>query len=345
MLMVLPFQSFESMAQEAGAIPPFAGRARAFAWDSVAKKWKQRDDKIAFASKDVIDDHVRALRSGNDTQKARAARALAFFATRGRNRNSAVLVEAGAVAPLVDATRSGSAGVKQRAVRALMGLAADSGDSGTPELELVRAGYIELLVELMRNGGSDLKNAGEALFMLLSNLYHNNTYNPHHTQNAIRAAGDIPRLVELAGENTETTELDAGEDTEKTEREYLREYLRSAHPAVKALYDLARDNDENQVAIALAEGGVVALMKLARTGIFWSPGATLHDCWRAGSGSNRGSKARAIAARMLAERRAAIVHKCVGAVLPPEMASLVAAFMGNWLGNHVAATSAAFPLS
>ncbi|KAK7241154.1 hypothetical protein SO694_0005108 [Aureococcus anophagefferens] len=308
------------MAQEPGAIPPFAGRARVFAWDSVAKKWKQRDDDIAVPSKSVIDDHVRALRSGNDTQKARAAAELAFFASRGRNPNNSVLVEAGAVPPLVDVARSGSAYMKERAALALMGLASDSG------LQLVRAGYIELLVELMRSGGSDLENAGGALFFLLMSHGRNCT----QIQNAIRAAGDIPRLVELAGENTGNTAWDAELPA--------WESLRFAHPAVKALYDLARDNDENQVAIALAEGGVVALVKLARTGIFWSPGATLHDCWRAGSdSSNRGSKARAIAARMLAERRAAIVHKCVGAVLPPEMASLVAAFMGNWLGNHVAA--------
>jgi hypothetical protein len=149
-------------------------------------------------------------------------------------------------------------------------------------------------------------NAGQALLNLLP------WQSCTQTQNAIRAAGDIPRLVELAGENIETTAQG--------------ESLQLAHPAVKALRHLARDNDENQVAIALAEGGVVALVKLARTvtGVFWGPGARIHGrLWCAGPGA----KAKLEAARMLAERRAVIVHKCAGAVLPPEMASLVAAFL------------------
>ena len=250
--------------------------------------------------KSVIEEHVRALRSGNETQKERAAGELAALAS--PDRNNAVLVEAGAVAPLVDATRSGSSLVKARAVAALTSLTFDS------SVHLVRAGCIEPLVELMRScgdlNGADMNagfihvGAGRALRNLLRTLQ-----NCTQTQDAIRAAGDIPLLVELARENI-TWEF--------------------AHPAFQGLHDLARDNDDNQVAIALAEGGVVALVKLTRYGIFWGPGARIHGhLWCAGPDA----KARAIAARMLAERREGIVHKCVGAALPPEMVSLVAAFL------------------
>ena len=250
-------------------------------------------------------------------------------------------MEAGAVAPLVDIARSGSADAKSQAVLVLKTLACDS------QLVLVRAGCIEPLVELMRNGRvqsvsinagwsweNDQVNAGQALLNLLP------WQNCTQTQDAIRAAGDIPRLVELAGE---TPPVDGA----------------VMNSAVQALYQLSHGNDDNQVAIALAEGGVVALVKLARTGIFWGPGAALvkpkpHSpaviaywdsiraevadqwfmpsecgpaivCLREHWCAEPGAKAKA--ARMLAERRAVIVHKCAGAVLPPEMASLVAAFL------------------
>ena len=294
-MMVLPFQRLESMAQEPGAIP--------------------------LLPKSVLDD----VRSGNDTQKELAAGALAAFASRGLH--NSVLVEAGAVAPLVDIARSGSADAKAQASRALMTLALDS------PLELVRVGCIEPLVELMRNASWDASwNAGQALRNLLP------WQSCTQTQNAIRAAGGIPLLVELAGENVACKVM---------------------NPAVEVLDRLSRGNDDNQVAIALAEGGVVALMKLARTGIFWGPGAALvkpkpHSpaviaywdsiraevadqwfmpsecgpeivCLRKHWCAEPGAKAKA--AWMLAERRAVIVRKCAGAVLPPEMASLVAAFL------------------
>ena len=289
---VLPFQRLESMAQEPGPASP--------------ARESEIDEHLRAARKSEIDECVRALRCGNDNQKERAAGELVFLVSPGRS--NAVVVEAGAVAPLVDIARSGSADAKSQAVLVLKTLACDS------QLVLVRAGCIEPLVELMRNGRvqsvsinagwsweNDRVNAGQALLNLLP------WQSCTQTQDAIRAAGDIPRLVELAG-------VFSG-DTAPGES------LQLAHPAVKALYHLARDNDENQVAIALAEGGVVALVKLARTGIFWGPGATLHDCWLARPG------AKAKAAWMLAERRAVIVHKCAGAVLPPEMGNSIAAFL------------------
>ena len=289
-------------------LPPVRARVETMA---------QEPSAIPLLPKSVLDD----LRSGNDTQKELAAGALAAFASRGLH--NSVLVEAGAVAPLVDVARSGSADAKTQASRALMTLALEYGD------EMVRVGCIEPLVELMRNASWAASwNAGQALRNLLP------WQSCTQTQNAIRAAGGIPLLVELAGENVACKVM---------------------NPAVEVLDRLSRGNDDNQVAIALAEGGVVALVKLARTGTFWgaalmkpkppSPaviaywdsiraevadqlylpieGEPLGQLWS----GRADAKARAIAARMLAERREVIVHKCVGAALPPEMVSLVAAFL------------------
>ena len=279
----------------------------------------QEPGAIPLLPKSVLDD----VRSGNDTQKELAAGALAefleaspfdrsFSAARGR-----VLVEAGAVAPLVDIARSGSADAKTQASRALMTLALDHG------LQVVRAGYIEPLVELMRNGPRSTScsrtrgfrwgwedassNAGQTLLNLLP--WKSST----QIQDAIWEAGGIPPLVELA--------------REKAEWEFL-------NAAVVALDHLACGNASNQVRIAIAEGGIVALVKLARTGIFWAPGvaASVENArkikrdngqsrfWRADA------KARAIAARMLALRRLVIVHKCVDAVLPHEIGNHIAGF-------------------
>jgi vacuolar protein 8 len=181
---------------------------------------------------------VRALRIGNHDMKKKAA--LALFSLAGRRDNCAMIAEAGGIPPLVDLLRllfhvrarprlvDASADVKRKAARTLGQLANHNPNN---RVLIAEAGAIPPLVELLRDGSEE---AAWALGFLAHNA---------DNKVLIAEAGGIPLLVEL-----------------------VRDF--KSKKATNALNNLARNNDANAVAVAVAVNldALDALVELARHG-------------------------------------------------------------------------------
>ncbi|KAK7230396.1 ubiquitin-protein transferase [Aureococcus anophagefferens] len=179
-----------------------------------------------------IEGLVRALREGDDADKAVAARALHKTA-HNSDANRVLIAEAGGIPPLVELVRDGSAEAKQVAMGTLENLACNDAN----KVAIAEAGGIAPLVELLRDGSAEAKE--EAAWLLFYLAGDNNGGN----KVLIVEAGGIAPLVEI-----------------------LRNGPRNAiHPAAIALEGIAVFNDANAVAIAAAVG-LEALVQLARRG-------------------------------------------------------------------------------
>ena len=98
--------------------------------------------------------HVRALQRGG-ARAVRASKALSNLLFESDD-NVALIVAAGAIAPLVALVRNGSDGGKEQAACALGNLSS-AGDAY--DAMIAEAGAIEPLVELERNGSDDAKES------------------------------------------------------------------------------------------------------------------------------------------------------------------------------------------
>ena len=148
-----------------------------------------------------IEQHVRALREGDDAAKLAAARALSdltcYLPRSVLDANKVAIAEAGGIPPLVELLRDGSAEAKRQAVRALGSLAYNNNANDANQALIAEAGGIPPLVELMRDGSAEAKSmAAWAL--------HNLAWDSHwqwdnaDNQVLIAAAVGFDALVELA---------------------------------------------------------------------------------------------------------------------------------------------------
>ena len=130
--------------------------------------------------------HVRALQRGG-ARAVRASKALSNLLFESDD-NVALIVAAGAIAPLVALVRNGSDGGKEQAACALANLADNGGDVAAQPI--VDAGGIAALVELLRDGSDDGKEQAARGLGNLSSA--DNAYDA-----MIAEAGAIDPLLEL----------------------------------------------------------------------------------------------------------------------------------------------------
>ena len=138
------------------------------------------------------------------------------------------------IAPLIEVTRSGTAGAKEDAAAALASLAEDSHEN---QVAIAAEGGIAPLVELTRSGTTGATK--EQAVRVLCNL----TFYNDDNKVAIVAEGGIAPLVELTRSGTAVAKEEAA----------------------RALCSLAINNEDNRVAIA-AEGAIAPLIELTRSG-------------------------------------------------------------------------------
>ena len=272
----------------------------------------------------VVAGHVRTLSYGDDEAKARAARALWTFLSPLQENSEEIIViaAAGAIPILIDIIQTGAA--KHYALGALASLA--SGPTVIRDAIAAAGGpngSIALFVELMRSGSEKLKKYA---VNTLANLARDSD----ERKIAIKIAGALPPAIHLARSGGDRAKL------------YAAALLRS----------LACHKD-NGVAIALA-GGIPPLVALAESGpagaktqaaaalnnlacdnvdielrIATTRGtAALVDMARHG-GFSKKDAAKDAAARLLAERRRVIVHKCVDGKVPAELEPTVARYLSR----------------
>ena len=272
----------------------------------------------------VVAGHVRNLSYGDDAAKERAARALWAFlgALQEPSEEIIVIAAAGAIPILIDIIRTGAA--KHYALGALANLA--RGPSVIRDAVAAAGGpngSIALFVEFMRSGSEYQKEyAATALVNLAKDS--------DERKIAITTAGALPPAIELAR---------SGGDRAK---EYAAALLRSlachkdngvaialaggipvlvaleeslpaaakSH-AAEALENLAHDNVDIELRIATTRG-TAALVDMARHGGFFERDAS-----------------KDAAARLLAERRRVIVHKCVDGKVPAELEPTIAACLAR----------------
>jgi len=170
---------------------------------------------------------------------------------------------AGAIAPLVELTRSGSAAAKLMSAEALFGLTNNNTDNQVAVAETGGAGP---LVELMRSGTAAAKTAAARV---LWNL----TTDDVISEVAIVAEGGIAPLVELTRSGT------AG----------------AAEAAAGALMNLV----SNHARAIVAAGGIVALFELARCGTARAKTYAVRSCHRLAAAN----AANAVAIKEAAEAR------------------------------------------
>ncbi|KAK3270961.1 hypothetical protein CYMTET_20666, partial [Cymbomonas tetramitiformis] len=143
---------------------------------------------------------VGVLVNGDLEQREKAANVLATLADDNQNGHRQAIAEAGAIPPLVQLLRDGSAEAKGNAAGALRNL---SGDAGCAQA-IAEAGAIPLLVQLLRNGSAEAK---EKAAVTLGNL----SANSNDRRQAIAEVGAIPLLVQLLRDgNVEAKEMAAG---------------------------------------------------------------------------------------------------------------------------------------
>jgi hypothetical protein len=271
----------------------------------------------------VVASHVRTLSYGDNEAKARAAKAL--WACLGELQEPSeqiiVIAAAGAIPILIDIIRTGVA--KHYALGALANLA--SGPSVIGDAIAVAGGpngSIALFVELMRSGSESQKQYAALTLLNLAT-------DSDERQIAIKTAGALPPAIELA--------RSGGDEAKEFAASLLRNLAchkdngvaialaggipvlvalaESGHAAAKtraaaALKNLARDVDI-ELRIATTRG-TAALVDMARHGGFFEDDAAKHA-----------------AARLLAERRRVIVHKCVDGKVPAELEATVARYLSR----------------
>ena len=134
--------------------------------------------------------HVAALTSGNEQEKAHAARALRNLTSQDGS-NDAAIREAGGIAPLVELVRSGTEEQKTKGAGALWNLAKDA----TNKRAIREANGIAPLVALVGSGTEDQKTkcAGALLSLAIDVI----------NKTAIRETGGIVPLVALVSCGTD----------------------------------------------------------------------------------------------------------------------------------------------
>ncbi|KAH8091990.1 hypothetical protein JL720_5566 [Aureococcus anophagefferens] len=229
----------------------------------------------------MIPEHVRVLREGDDASKTAAAEALGYLTSGDYQQIRVFIGEVGAIPLLVQLLRDGSAEAKLAAASALGNLSFQAN-----EVLIAEAGVIPLLVEFARDGGAKAKFTGaNALRDIATN-----------DDNAVLIAATVgfDGIAELARygwvtlEGDEPIVEDAGPAAQREAARLLPgmqvliaeaggiarfvEILRDASAedfvkarAALALWGLAFDNDANAVAIAVAFG-FGAVVELARGG-------------------------------------------------------------------------------
>jgi vacuolar protein 8 len=272
----------------------------------------------------VVAGHVRTLSYGDDEAKARAAKALVIFMespeTREEYRNA--ITAAGAIFLLVEIIKS-RVRATPKALKLLSWLSTSMENSNAIAAAGGSNGSIALFVELMRSGSESQKKHAT---LTLANL----AADSDERQIAIMTAGGLPLAIELAR---------SGGDKAKACAAILLQSLachkdngvaialaggipilvalaESGHAAAKshaaeALKNLARDNVDIELQIATTRG-TAALVDMARHGGFFERDA-----------------AKDVAARLLAERRRSIVHKCVDGKVPAELEPIVARYLSR----------------
>ena len=274
----------------------------------------------------AIAEHVEALLHGDDISKTNAALKIWSSLSGDPDSSSAkeqqlVIAMAGAIPLLLRLIRSGSGSAKCNASGALADLTAVQGEEVCTAI--AAAGGVALFVSLMREGGDESKLNAVATLVNLAKDSDERTI-------AITTAGALPPAIELARSDDDLT------------KEFAAALLRSlachkdnsvaialaggipplvalaesgpagakAQAAV-ALKNLARDNVDIELQIATTRG-TAALVDMARQGGFFKKDA-----------------AKDAAARLLAERRRSIVHKCVDGKVPAELEPIVARYLSR----------------
>ena len=271
-------------------------------------------DAVAIAG------HVRTLAHGDAAAKAEAALALwrlmhphGGVAPSEEHMNG--ITRAGAMPLLVELLQSGGEGARC-AAGALVYLAWNDDN----KVAIAAAGGIAPLVELVRSGRADAKGSAARALANLSRNADNRV--------AIAAAGGIAPLVEvvwsgsdrakgwaanalrnLAYYNPDNQVAIAATGAIAPLVALTRSGGQGAEDAEAALKNLAHDNVDNRVLIAEAKGDIKELVALAR--------------------SASSDAAKDAAARLLAERRRVIVHKCVDGKVPAELEPIIAACLAR----------------
>ena len=138
----------------------------------------------------IIEGLVRAVREGDDAAQKAAAQALCAFAWPS-HAHKVLIAEAGAVPPLVQLLRAGSAAAKREAAATLGALARNDDNL----VLIAEAGGIPPLVDLLRNSNPAANwLAADAL----NHFARNNDANSSANAVAIAAAVGLEALVELA---------------------------------------------------------------------------------------------------------------------------------------------------
>ena len=274
----------------------------------------------------VVAGHVRNLSYGDEEAKARAARALWAFlgALQEPSEEIIVIAAAGAIPILIDIIRTGRTAAKHHALGALANLT--RGPSVIKDAVAAAGGpngSIALFVEFMRSGSEYQKEYAATTLAHLAK-------GSDERKIAIKTAGALPPAIHLAR---------SGDDKAK---EFAASLLRNlaCHKDVRiaialaggipvlvalaesgpaaaktraaaALKNLARDNVDIELRIATTRG-TAALVDMARHGGFFKKDA-----------------AKDAAARLLAERRRSIVHKCVDGKVPAELEPTVAGYLSR----------------
>ena len=272
----------------------------------------------------VVAGHVRTLSYGDGEAKARAAKALWVFLVSLQEPSEEIIViaAAGAIPILIDIIRTGAA--KHYALGALANLA--RGPSVIRDAVAAAGGpngSIALFVEFMRSGSKSQKKWATVALLCLAK-------GSDERKIAIRTAGALPPAIDLA--------RSGGDRAKKNAATLLRNLachkdnrvaialaggipvlvaLEESGPAATkaqaaaALNNLARDNVDIELQIATTRG-TAALVDMARQGGFFKKDA-----------------AKDAAARLLAERRRVIVHKCVDGKVPAELEPTVAGYLSR----------------
>ena len=277
----------------------------------------------------AIAEHVEALLHGDDISKTNAALKIWLSLSAAESSSDAkeqqlVVAMAGAIPLLVRLVRSGSDSAKCNASGALAKLTAVHIREEVCTA-IAAAGGVAALVSLLREGGDRSKSNALAALANLAN-------DSDERMIAITTAGALPPAIELAR---------SGGDK-----------AASLLPKAASLLQNLACHKDNGVAIALA-GGIPVLVALAESGpagarahaaaalenlaqdvdielrIATTRGtAALVDMARHG-GVFVDDAAKDAAARLLAERRRVIVHKCVDGKVPAELEATVAAYLSR----------------
>ena len=278
----------------------------------------------------AIAEHVEALLHGDDISKTNAALKIWLSLSAAESSSDAkeqqlVVAMAGAIPLLVRLVRSGSDSAKCNASGALAKLTAVHIREEVCTA-IAAAGGVALFVSLLREGGDRSKSNALAALANLAN-------DSDERMIAITTAGALPPAIELARSGGDKAasllpkaasllqnlacHKDNGVAIALAGGIPVLVALEESGPAATkaqaaaALNNLARDNVDIELQIATTRG-TAALVDMARQGGFFKKDA-----------------AKDAAARLLAERRRSIVHKCVDGKVPAELEATVAAYLSR----------------